>query len=220
MYFGEFEILSGSANLYQLFGEWRHIASDRNGRTSLNFGVHLSPGHIDRHNSRTALYEISSGRVTSSRYAYLTAGVSRVSSLGKGWQLINSLSAQFAGTALPLASQMGLGGPSFVRIYASDDDSFDRGLILRNELRTPPVHLLAGKGKFADLASPYVFFDVGYGEDLFAKRDVTIASVGAGIDYQLGRNLSVSFGGGTALRNGPATRSGKWRIETSATLSF
>lgn len=152
VYFGEVDILSASANIYQLFAQWNYSAADRHGRTSLSLGAHVSPGGIDRHNSDAAMADISNGRVTSDNYSYFTADLTRVTSLGGGWTMVNSFSGQFTRQPLPLASQIGIGGPSLVRVYTSDDSSFDVGAHLRNEVRLPTFRARP-KIKFSDFSS-------------------------------------------------------------------
>jgi hypothetical protein len=65
-----------------------------------------------------------------------------------------------------------------------------------------------------------VFGDIGTGHDIFLDRDTTLASAGAGVDLLVGSYWKSNLTFAYALRDGPFTQAGDWRIHARATLSY
>ncbi|MCW2363829.1 MULTISPECIES: ShlB/FhaC/HecB family hemolysin secretion/activation protein [Sphingobium] len=215
--FGNQVALETSADLWQGLVGWSKSWLGNGRRASAALNLHVSPGGVTSRNTAERLTEISNGRVTSDRYAYATLDLSAQARLPHNFALISQVSAQYAGRAVPLAAQIGLGGDGLVRGYTPDDGSFDTGVVMRNELRLPPFNLAPGK---RDLVSPYLFVDAAYGRDHALRSNDTVASVGVGTDYRIGRHFSAGVNSAWALTDGQRTQSGDWRIQARATVSF
>ena len=133
---------------------------------------------------------------------------------------MNTLICQYAATPLPQTEQAGLGGDGLVRGYTLDDGAFDTAIVSRNELRARSFALLRLKGDLADQASPYAFFDAGYGRDQRTGVSAHMASAGVAMDYQLGRHLAATIDGAWALERAGLTAAGAVRLETRVTVTF
>ncbi|MBB5985448.1 ShlB/FhaC/HecB family hemolysin secretion/activation protein [Sphingobium lignivorans] len=215
--FGDEVALETSADLWQGLVGWSKSWLGNGRRVSAALNLHGSPGGVTSRNTAERLAEISNGRITSARYAYATLDLSGQTRLPNNFALTSQLSAQFAGKALPLATQVGLGGDGLVRGYTPDDGSFDSGVVMRNELHIPPFNLAPGK---RDLMSPYLFVDAAYGRDHALRSNEAVASVGVGTDYRIGRHFSAGVNSAWALTDGQRTQSGDWRIQARVTVSF
>jgi hemolysin activation/secretion protein len=136
-----------------------------------------------------------------SGYAIGLAGLSRLQRLPGDWSLVVRADGQWSDAALLPSEQVGLGGFDAVRGYREREFLVDSGLVASAELRTPvwgwmaPQPLRAGAGSGLQALA---FADYGRGETE-GLRDVEVSSAGAGLRYQLGRNLELRFDYGWAL---------------------
>lgn len=217
VYFGEQVALDSSADIFQGLVGWAKGWLGNGRQASAAFNLHFSPGGISDRSSSARLSEITNGRIASNKYAYATLDLTGQARLPRDFALSSQLSLQYAGEAVPLAAQIGLGGDGLVRGYTPDDGSFDAGAVMRNELRVPPLTLL---GKNRDQLSPYLFVDAGYGRDRALHRSDAIASAGIGSDYRIGRHFSAGVNSAWALTDGQRTKSGDWRVQARVTVSF
>ncbi|MET0258747.1 MAG: ShlB/FhaC/HecB family hemolysin secretion/activation protein [Methylobacterium sp.] len=217
VFFGETPALDVSADIWQVLVGWSKgwLGNGRAASASLN--LHVSPGGLSDRSSSARLNDLTNGRIGSNRYAYGTLDLAGQMRLPHGFALNSSLSGQYTGKAIPLSTQIGLGGDSLVRGYTPDDGSFDLGVVARNEVRLPP-HAILGRDR--DQLSPYLFVDAGYGRDRALGIDTTVASAGFGSDYRIGRHFSAGFSSAWALVDGQRTRSGDWRLQARATVTF
>ncbi|MCW2393540.1 ShlB/FhaC/HecB family hemolysin secretion/activation protein [Sphingobium sp. B11D3A] len=220
VFFGELTALSDTADIWQLTAGYSKGWLGNGRQAVLGVNLHVNPGGVSKRGSSRRLEEISNGRVTSNEYAYGTLDLSTAFRLPGNFAIANQLSAQYSRKPLPLPTQIGLGGEGLVRGYMSDDGSFDRGMVMRNELRLPPFSLIGRTGKFADLVSPYVFVDAGRGRDIAASRSSTIVSAGVGTEYRIGRNINAGVNSAWALKDGLGTQAGDWRLQARVTATF
>ena len=219
--FGGIQVNQARIDVYQLLLGYGWRGDDWFGRTSLEANLHISPGGINRHNTDVAFGSFSTGRFTDSSYTLLN-GTASHSALLKGvtglpqLRFDNTLIWQYASTALPPTEQMGIGGVQLVRGYTLDDGAFDRGVILRNEVRAEALSL-TGKG---DLASPYLFVDAGYVGTGRTGARVKAGSVGAGLDYRVGKHISLSADAAMPFVSGGLTQRGHGRLECRLSVAF
>lgn len=189
--------------------------SDAQGATALDIAVHVSPGGIDRYNSAAAFEAASQHQFGAARYAYANGLLSRRTRL-PGFSLVHQLNWQFAGVALPQTEMLGIGGRGQVRAYTLDDGAFDRGVVLRNELRLDPLRI--GRGRWASAVEPWLYVDGGYAGRLRGGAAGPVGAAGAGADLALGRHVAVSADVGVAMTTLGATRAGDVRANLRATL--
>jgi hemolysin activation/secretion protein len=220
VYFGTINIIDQTADLWQGLVGWSKVWQEPGTRFSTSVNVHMRPGDVSESSTVRRLAAISNGRITADRYAYVDFDISGMTRLPKGFALSTGLSMRYAGTALPLAAQIGLGGDGLVRGYTPDDGSFDAGIVSRNELRLPTFSLAGGPDAFRTTVAPFVFVDVGYGRDRASRTRSSLASAGVGADYAFGRYFSAGLNSAWALKDGQRTRGGDWQIRGRITLNY
>lgn len=190
---------------------------DAMGSTTLDVAVHVSPGGIDRYSTAAAYDAASLHQFGAARYAYVSGLVSRRTRF-HGFSLVHQLNWQFAGVALPQTELLGLGGRNQVRAYTLDDGAFDRGVVLRNEMRLDPVRIT--QGARPSTIEPWLYFDGGYAGRLRGGASGPVAAGGGGVDWGLGRHLFVSGDVGVAMRTLGNTKAGDVRANIRATVNF
>ncbi len=192
-------------------------ANDARGTTLIDVAVHVSPGGIDSYNRGAAFRAASQGQFGVARYAYASGVVSRRTRL-RGFSLVQQLNWQFAGVALPQTELLGIGGRGQVRAYTLDDGAFDRGAVLRNELRLDPLRI--GHGRWTSTLEPWLYLDGGYAGRLRGGAAGPVAAAGAGGDWALARRVTLSGDVGVAMKSLGATRAGDVRANVRATLAL
>lgn len=215
--FGPIPILDTSARVSQALLGWSKGYQGNGQQGSAAVNLHVSSDALGG-SSGAELAEMSNGRISSNRYAYVTTDLDGSVRLPGNMAFSTQLSMQMTSGALPLASQIGLGGDTLVRAYSSEDGSFDAGIVWRNELQLPSVSLLPDGA--ADRLAPFFYFDAGRGFDRVTKSKTTAASLGLGANYSLGRTLSASLSVGRALKDAASTRSGDYRVQARLSLSY
>lgn len=219
VFFGSIPVLSQPIDIYQLYAGWSDAAGDRLGRYDVDIAAHVSPGDLGASNSASAFRAYSGGRVTRANYVYLQGAYDRSTRLGSpesGVSLITQVIVQISTQALPDSVRIGLGGSGLVRSYSLDDGAYDRGVVVRNELRMTALNHAFGPVA----AGPFAFLDAGYGEDKATDAKSKLVSVGLGLDAHAANSFSLSATAGYALRAAPATGSGDWRADVRLTAMF
>jgi hemolysin activation/secretion protein len=192
-------------------------ANDSRGSTAIDIAVHVSPGGIDQYNTAVAFEIASQHQFGAARYAYANGALLRRTRL-PGFSLIHQLNWQFTGVALPQTEMLGMGGRGQVRAYTLDDGAFDRGAVLRNEVRIDPLRI--GRGRWVSTFEPWLYLDGGYASRLRSGDAGLVGAVGAGADWTLGRHLAISGDVGLAMKTLGATRAGDVRANVRATLAL
>jgi hemolysin activation/secretion protein len=223
--FGGTAVAAAGIEVYQATFGYADQVNDGLGRTSLDVTLHVSPGGLDAANSDAAFTAFSKGRFGEARYVYVGGDLTRFTRLPpilgmQGFALVNSFIGQYAASPLPQTEQMGLGGTGLVRGYTLDDGAFDSAFVSRNELRAPAFTIFHRTGPFADLASPYLFFDDGYGHAALTGTNTHMAAAGLALDEQLGPHISATIDGAWAIQHAGLTNAGAIRLESRVTISF
>jgi hemolysin activation/secretion protein len=177
---------------------------------------------------------------TTDRYSYLTPGNrdtrddfnilrlggSYTKALKSNWQLRFAANGQYAPDPLVFAEQLGLAGSTAVRGFYERAVTADSGYVVNAELYTPE---LINKG--SDLRGSLralAFYDVGrgYNQNVSAgsltPARLSIASVGAGLRYALGKDASLRFDLAQVVDGGPTgtNQHGDWRGHVNLMLAF
>lgn len=229
-FFDRSNIGGARAAVFELVAGWTVSRSDAWGSTSADLRIVINPGGVLGGNSTTRWQNFSGGRVSDVTYAYGLADITRVTRLGQGFNWVSQAIAQIGNQPLPDTEQMGLGGLYGTRGYSLDDATVDTGVIWRNELRMPTFSVLpafSGTG-VGDQLSPFVFVDLGWGrangyQGLLGpvrREDYSLASIGTGVDYTLGRNLTASLVAGYALSDAAHTKAGDVSLQGRLFVSF
>jgi hemolysin activation/secretion protein len=194
---------------------WKRF--DSHGSTAIDMTVHVSPSGIDGLDTAAAYNLASQGTSQTARYAYVNGVFTRQTRFS-GLSLNQSLIWQWTGVRLPQTELFGLGSANQVRAYTLDDGAFDRGIVLRNELRLDPLAL--GSGPFAGSAQPYLYGDAGYAGRVGLGASHVVGAVGGGIEIHATGHLTVAADGGVALADQGNTRAGGGRANVRANLAF
>lgn len=175
-------------------------------------------GRTDRYS-----YLTPGNRATRDAFLVLRGGASHFATLPRDWQARLALNAQYAPNALVASEQFGLVGAAAVRGFGERALAADSGLTLNAELYTPLLNPVAVPGALRALA----FLDLGHGHNRgpageAAPGSIGVASVGAGLRYNAGKDVSVRLDV-AQIRNagGAATeRRGDWRAHFSMMLGY
>ncbi|MFG3594012.1 ShlB/FhaC/HecB family hemolysin secretion/activation protein [Bradyrhizobium sp. RDI18] len=170
-------VAEGSADVAQLVVGWNGRWSDNLGTNTLDVRFKSNPGGILSGNNSGAWSAFTNGRVTDVQTNLVTLEYGRVTPLPKGLSLKSEVSVLASSKPLPDTERIALGGMSAVRGYVTEDGVVDQALILRNSLYASMPSMPAW---MPGTLAPFLLADVGWGRDLFFRRDITLSSIGAG----------------------------------------
>lgn len=210
-------VAEGSADVAQLVVGWNGRWSDNLGANTLDIRFKSNPGGILPGNNSLAWSAFTNGRVTDARTNLVTLEFGRMTPLTKGLSLKSDVTVLASSKPLPDTERIGLGGIHAVRGYVTEDGAVDQAVILRNSLYVPVPGLPAW---VPGTLAPFVLADVGWGRDLFSRRDTTLSSVGAGFDFAAGTNFNSKLLAARAMTDGLHTPAGSWRVSLQASLSY
>jgi hemolysin activation/secretion protein len=210
-------VAEGSADVAQLVVGWNGRWSDNLGTNTLDVRFKSNPGGVLPGNNSNAWSAFTNGRVTDTQTNFVTLEYGRVTPLPKGLSLKSEVSVLASSKPLPDTERIGLGGIHAVRGYVTEDGAVDQALILRNSLYASIPNMPSW---MPGTLAPFLLADVGWGRDLFSRRDSTLSSVGAGFDFAAGANFNSKLLAATALTDGPHTPAGSWRVSVQASVSY
>jgi hemolysin activation/secretion protein len=127
------------------------------------------------------------GRVADVRPNFVTLELGRVTPLPKGLSLKSEVSVLASSKPLPDTERIGLGGIHAVRGYVTEDGAVQQAMILRTSLYGSMPSMPAW---MPGTLAPFLLADVGWGRDLFSRRDSTLSSLGAGFDFAAGSTFN------------------------------
>jgi hemolysin activation/secretion protein len=186
--FGGFQVFNANTHIHQFMLAYDITKSDSGGDTHANATLIASPGYFDGSDNDDAYSAARLG--AKPRYQYFQLSAQREMPLG-GTGLSASARGlfQWTGSTLLPSEELGLGGDATVRGYEPYAVQGDRGWNVQTELRAPALTL----GIAA--IQPFVFFDAGHVWNRMAEagevNSASLASVGAGFRFQIGRFVSV-----------------------------
>jgi hemolysin activation/secretion protein len=218
-FFGDTIVLKGALNIYQVYADWSDHWSGWLGATTVDLGVHYSPGNLDAHNAAINLFYYSNGRVSSARYAYGAANMNHAIDLPLGFSLVTQFNGQYAGVPLPDSQQIVLGGQTAVRGYNLDDGAFDDGAVLRDELHLPPLNILSD-APYGVILAGRIFADIGYGRNEATRLNTRFAAAGFGADLQITSYLLASFDVSRAMIGAKTTTAGSSQLDARVTIAY
>lgn len=204
--FGGVAISSSSLEIDQFPVTYSANLTDHWGVTSSSASLVYSPGALTPNNTAQAFQSAGFGYgVASNRYLYFREDLNRLTRLPHGVVWATRVVAQASNTGLLYTEQLVAGGPDLLRGYQTNSILGDNGVILSNELRTPPIHRVGGHsiGRLQFLG----FWDYG---SLHASKavegysgGVNASSIGPGVRYTFRGNITAKFDYGWQLRELP-----------------
>jgi hemolysin activation/secretion protein len=223
--FGGQSVFGGKVDTVQWSLGYDASLQDSEGGTTLRATVFYSPGGITAQNTAAAYHLTRSGG--SANYTYEKLELGRTTRMPYDFTLANLFTGQLSNANLQGGEQLGFGGYDTIRGYDTRVVNADQGLILSNELRTPPVSLLSllgWKESPVDKLQFIGFVDYGLAADkhLLPGESATTAllSAGPGLRYALASRLTVRADYGWQLRNVPVDRISAMRWHVGAVLSY
>ncbi|MDO8789527.1 MAG: ShlB/FhaC/HecB family hemolysin secretion/activation protein [Sulfuritalea sp.] len=164
----------------------------------------------------------TAGTGASSRYTILRFGASVVNAFDNNWQVRAALSAQYTPDALVSGEQFGVAGATAVRGFPERDVARDTGYFANLELYSPNLGgtLVPGDGNLRGL----LFYDVAMaannplaGE---LRQKSSIASVGAGLRWNIQRNFNARFDVARVIDAGGSQKAGDLRGHVAIYFGF
>ncbi len=223
--FGGTQVFANDTDIAQWSLGYRGEAKDDFGLTRGSVTLVFSPGDVTDNNTDTAFDAARSGAEAS--YAYLHAQLERNTNLPWQFTLANRLEAQWAGDQLLGSEQIGFGGMYSIRGYDERIVNGDDGIILCNDLLTPPLRVAELIGfDVPDELRFLAFYDFGYahsrGGELGSDHAATFSSLGLGLRYQLAPYISLRYDYGWRLHEvgDNDTSGGRHHLSVVASWSF
>jgi hemolysin activation/secretion protein len=210
-------VAEGSADVAQFVVGWSGRWSDHLGTNTFDVRLKSNPGGILTGNNSNAWSAFTNGRVTDIRTNLVTLEYGRVTPLPKGMSLKSEVSMLASSKPLPDTERVGLGAIHAVRGYVTEDGAVDQALVLRNSLYVPTSGMPSW---MPGTLAPFLLADVGWGRDLYFRRDSTLSSVGAGFDFAAGTNFNSKLLAARAMTDGLHTPAGSWRVSLQASVSY
>ena len=164
----------------------------------------------------------NSGDGAPSNYTILRFGTSIVNAFESNWQVRGTFSAQHTPDALMSGEQFSIAGATAVRGFLEREIARDTGYFANLELYTPNLvgKLISGEGNLRGL----LFYDIAKarnnplsGED---GQQVSIASIGAGLRWNIQRNFNMRFDLARITDEGGHKKTGDLHGHISAYLGF
>lgn len=158
----------------------------------------------------------------SSHYTILRFGASMVNAFASNWQVRAAINAQYTPDALVTGEQFGIAGSTAVRGFLEREIGRDTGHFANLELYSPNLmgELIPGEGNLRGL----LFYDIAKavnnplaGE---TKLQTSIASVGAGIRWNVQRDFNLRFDLARVVDEGGSQKAGDLRGHISVYFSF
>jgi hemolysin activation/secretion protein len=189
----------------------------------LTFGasVFVNPSNMSAYD-KDEYYEVARPGAKA-RHAYLLLNADNLYRLPySNSTLMTTGKIQYAFKKLIPTQQMALGGWATIRGYKENAVIGDTGILLRNELRSEPYNFMTFKNIPSKL-QVLGFLDTGclFGvrQDVYHLKSIALASVGAGLRYNIAENVDVKFDYGCILRKINSSDSGSG-VHASITATY
>ena len=162
------------------------------------------------------------GDGASSRYTILRFGASMVNAFESNWQVRAAFSAQVTSDCLVSGEQFGIAGATAVRGFLEREIARDTGYFANLEVYSPNLAgtLIPGEGNLRGL----LFYDLARaannrlaGE---GRQQASIASIGAGFRWNIGRNFDMRFDLARVMDAGGGRKAGDLRGHISVYFGY
>ncbi|MGM0439533.1 MAG: ShlB/FhaC/HecB family hemolysin secretion/activation protein [Chlamydiota bacterium] len=215
--FGDFVIINNDADISQFLMGYETLYRDRWGGTSAKVELYWSPGGMTPYNKDPYFQKYVSAAKANYLYGMLT--LERQTLLPKKCSWLLELTAQTTDKTLMLSEQLNLAGHNAVRGFREFEISANKGLVMRNELRTPAFPLFPGR----DTCQLLAFFDYGWAhkvhETTYLSGAKTISSAGPGIRYSF-KYLTVRADFGFQIKSVESSSPNSEHLHLSAILNY
>ncbi len=213
-------VFSDATTIADFSANYAAYRADPYGSTSINLNLTHNPGGWLRSGNDDAFAHTRAN--AAARFTHLAATFTRETPIRDFALWSVRFTTQWADGNLLPGEQLGLGGYDSVRGYEERAAAGDRGLLLRNELRSPSLRLLGAlPGRWQGL----LFWDYGTASIVDPlpgePRRTTLSSVGPGLRYNYTQRLSLRADYGWITREERLlTSPAAGRAHFSLTLSY
>lgn len=216
-------IIDNVTHIVQARAAYRVSRTDPWGSTAYGTKLTFSPGGLTSRNNDSSFEGSRAG--AEATYVYGTLDGFRLTRLPRGWTWTVRAEGQLASTNLLGSEGLSGGGLHSVRGYHEGEAIGDNGIVLRQELRAPPLRPAASvfSAQTPDSLTLYAFQDAAYlrnTDPLEGERASELASIGLGLEYQFGSNLTLLLAYGHQLTESGSGSGDSGRLHASFTLSF
>ncbi len=225
--FGGTQVSTSQNSLNQLLLIYNAHETDAWGATALQNQFVINTGELSGQGNRSTTTVNQAGLAYPRSYLYDQVALNRIFLLPGGFTSSTRFVAQVANVNLPDSETLDAGGEGSVRGYNPETALGSEGELFSEELRTPacdPTGFLNLPGYLRSSLDFGVFFDYA---DVYQVQNIAgssgradLASVGAAVYYNLGRNLSVDMDYGQQLRKAPGSTRRGGEFDVAITLSF
>ena len=167
------------------------------GETAWNFIGYLSPGEMTKYNETIYFQVERSGN--QANYFYFDLHLDQTIYLPFDFSWVFTSEYQYSSGKLLPSEQLDLGGYYTVRGYQENDVISDRGILIKNEIRSPVINISRDQKKKSEVIY-LVFCDFGWAskvdQNILDKDNAILASLGLGLRYNLMNyvNLQLDYG--------------------------
>lgn len=190
--FGSVNVFATYTNIVQFVAAYNINADYPSGTLYAGATLHMSPGGFGDANGDAAFDAARSG--ARANYFYGSFNLGRMTRLPGGFTWVADLQFQGSTRNLLGSEQIGIGGYRSVRGYDEYQATGDKGLILRNEIRTPAR---AGNAQFLAFLDHGIVDAV---ERLPGETSTTLRSAGIGLRYAYSPYVTVRADYGRQLK--------------------
>lgn len=226
--FGGVDISNVTTDVDQFTLSYTTLWNDSWGQTRLSDRLEISPGNMSGGNTDEAFQPSVTHTGTpfaKARYLYDDASVYRLTPLPYGFGWIARGEAQWSSGVLLPSERLEAGGIETVRGYDEYASSGSEGVLMTQELRTPdlkPLHDLVS-ARIDDQLQFDAFWDFAWLRDQKVstgdKHSSVLNSVGAGVQYGVGRYFLARLDYGWQLRTAPNATRKEGQIDFSVSLN-
>jgi hemolysin activation/secretion protein len=166
----------------------------------------------DRYSALSSDGNSSFQRATPDSFSYLKLTFSYLRAFAGDWALRGAFSGQYSRTPLPASEQFGIAGSTAVRGFNERAVAMDNGYFVNLEVYTPELAQRVGL-KTGSLKA-VGFYDFGSGFNYLESRNASlgqgpfekagIGSIGAGLRYAMGKDVSLRVDLARVVDAGPA----------------
>lgn len=179
------------------------------GQTAVSNTLVWSPGNLTAQNRDIFFQQQANNPYAAANYVYDTLNLTHTAPLPFGASWVTRVQAQIADHNLLPSEQLGAGGATSVRGYRERTANGSEGVVLSEELRSPPFAPLARflPPEFADQMQLVVFWDYGTVREVHpvegTPASIQLSGAGGGLRYLLSRFVDVRLDYGHQLLKAP-----------------
>jgi hemolysin activation/secretion protein len=224
LFFNRLEVFDSTSEILQFSLGYNVVQRDRNGMTRIDNEIVWSPGNMTSGNDDETFQEQRA--LSSAEYVYARSRLERTLDLPGSFTLLGRVEGQLSNSNLLASETLGAGGYDTVRGFEQRVMRGDNGIVASVELRTPAVSFgqWAGFYNVRDAMMGLVFLDYAYlkSSDLLPDEPshITLGSIGLGIRYQAGENLTVRLDYGWQIDESGFDDGEDGRVHIGARASF